>query len=114
MHLDSRAHQLFADVPPPGAALQRELATIGPALAQPAPQRRAGGRTDLTPMHQPVVVHIIERHLLSMHVEPAYHCHRDLLELLKPFTDAHIIERLSRGGPHHMSSFPTAHAPLVD
>jgi hypothetical protein len=40
-----------------------------------------------------------------MHVETAYHCHRDLLELLKNFSDAHIIERLSRGGPHHMSSF---------
>jgi hypothetical protein len=40
-----------------------------------------------------------------MHVETAYHCHRDLLELLKNFFDAHIIERLGRGGPHHMSSF---------
>jgi len=42
-----------------------------------------------------------------MHVQAAYHCHRDLLELLKHFSDAHIIERLRRGGPHHMSSLLT-------
>ena len=28
----------------------------------------------------------------------------DLLELVKQLTDAHTNERLSRGGPHHMSS----------
>jgi hypothetical protein len=30
-----------------------------------------------------------------------------LVELLKQFSDASIIERLCRGGPHHMSSFLT-------
>ena len=54
--------------------------------------------------HHPVVIDVIEGDLLPMHVETAYHCRRDLLELLKNFSGAHIIERLSRGGPHHMSS----------
>jgi len=41
-----------------------------------------------------------------VHVQTAYHRHRDLLELLKHFSDAHINERLCRGGPPiHMSSF---------
>ncbi|EUA23717.1 hypothetical protein I553_5079 [Mycobacterium xenopi 4042] len=34
-------------------------------------------------MHQPVVVHVIERDLLPVHVKTAYHRHRDLLKLLK-------------------------------
>jgi hypothetical protein len=42
---------------------------------------------------------------VSMHVKAAYDGHWDLLELLQNFSDAHINERLSRGGPHHMSSF---------
>jgi hypothetical protein len=54
-------------------------------LTQPAPQRIARGRTDLTPPHQAVAVHVIKRDLLSMHVETAYYRHRDLLELLKHF-----------------------------
>jgi hypothetical protein len=33
--------------------------------------------------HQPVAVHVIKRDLLSVHVQAAYHRHRDLLELLK-------------------------------
>jgi len=57
-------------------------------------------------VHHPVVIDVIESDLLPMHVQTAYHRHQwDLLELLKNFSDTHIIERLSRGGPHHMSSF---------
>src|ERR1700737_3253864 len=81
--------QLFDHIPPPGATLQRELAiTIRAVLAQPAPQRLARGRTNLTPVHQAVVIHVIKRDLLSVHVKAAYHGHRDLLELLKHFLDA--------------------------
>src|SRR6185437_15697189 len=88
---------------------QRELPIpVRAVLGQPAPQCLAGCRADLTPVHQPVVIDVIEGDLLSMHVQAAYHCHRDLLELLKHFSDAHIIERLRRGGPHHMSSLGQA------
>ena len=38
MHPDSRSHQLFADIPPPGAALQRELTIT--VRAVPASQHR--------------------------------------------------------------------------
>ena len=71
-------------------------------------------------MHQSVVIDVIEGDLLPMHVQAAYHGHRDLLELLKHFSDAHIIERLRRGGPHHMSSLdarwwsPVSTAPAVE
>src|SRR6516164_4918544 len=107
MHAHPGGGQLFADVAPPGAALQRELAsTIWAVLSQPGSQRLARRRTNLTPAHQPVTVDVIERDLLSVHVQTAYHRHRDLLELLKHFSDAHINERLCRGGPPiHMSSF---------
>jgi hypothetical protein len=74
-------------------------------LDQQTPQRLPGRWTDLTPVHQTVIIDVIESDLPPMHVETAYHRHRDLLELLKNFSDAHMItERLSRGGPHHMSS----------
>jgi hypothetical protein len=107
MHAHTRSGQLLGDVPPPSAALQRELAIpIRAVPGQPHPQRRPRRRADLTPPHQPVAVHVIERDLLPVHVETAYHRHQwDLLELLKNFSDAQINERLSRGGPHHMSSF---------
>jgi hypothetical protein len=106
MHPQPRGRQLLTHVPPPGAALQRELRVpVRAVLGQPAPQRLPGCRAELTPVHQAVAVHIIERDLVPMHVQPAYHRHAwDLLELLKQLTDAHINERLSRGGPHHMSS----------
>src|SRR5262249_17486418 len=82
-------------------------------LGQPAPQRVPGCRADITPVHQSVIIHVVERDLLPMHVKPAYHRHQwDLLELLKHSSDAHIIERLRRGGPHHMSSFVFAVQPL--
>jgi len=45
-------------------------------------------RTDLAPVHQPVVIDVIEGDLLPMRVQAAYHCPRDLLELLKHFSDA--------------------------
>src|SRR4029077_14205848 len=95
---------------PPGAALQRELRVpIRAVLSQPAPQRFPGRRTDLTPVHQAVVIDVIEGDLRPMHVQTAYHRHQwDLLELLKNFSDAHIIERLRRRGPHHISSFGCA------
>ena len=65
------AGQLLADIPPPGAALQRELRVpVRAVLGQPAPQRLPRRRTDLTPAHQPVVIHVIERDLLSVHVKP--------------------------------------------
>jgi hypothetical protein len=84
MYPGSRSQQLFADISPPGAALQRELAiTVRAVLDQPAPQRLAGRRTNLTPVHQAVIVDVIERDLLPMHVETAYHRHWDLLKLPK-------------------------------
>jgi len=84
MRPESRSAQLLHDIPPPRAALQRELRiTVGVMLGQPAPQRLARCRTDLAPAHQPVAVHVIKRDLLSVHVQAAYHRHRDLLELLK-------------------------------
>jgi hypothetical protein len=68
--------QFLDHVPPPGAALQRELGVpIRATLGQPRPQRRAGCRPDLTEPNQPVVIHIVERDLLPMHVKPAYHRH---------------------------------------
>jgi hypothetical protein len=77
-----RGRQLLAHIPPAGAALQRELAiSIRAVLGQPMSQRLPRGRTDLTPVHQPVVVYIIERDLLSVHVQAAYDGHRDLFEL---------------------------------
>jgi len=36
----------------------------------------------------PVVVDVIEGDLLPVHVQAAYDCHLDLLELLKNFFDA--------------------------
>src|SRR5215208_4003894 len=107
MHPYPRGRQRLADIPPAGAALQRKLAiTVRAMLGQPHPHRFPRRRPDLAPMHQPIVVDIVERDLLPVHVQTAYHRHqRDLLELLKNFSDAHINERLSRGGPHHMSSF---------
>ena len=45
-----RRGQLLDHIPPPGAALQRELRVpVRAVLAQPAPQRRPRRRTDLTP-----------------------------------------------------------------
>src|SRR4029077_18397792 len=90
---------------PPGAALQRELRVpIRAVLSQPAPQRFPGRRTDLTPVHQAVVIDVIEGDLRPMHVQTAYHRHQwDLPELLKNFSCAHIIGRLRRGGsPSHV------------
>jgi hypothetical protein len=57
-------------------------------LGKPAPQRLPRRRVDLTPAHPSVVVHVIEGDLLPVHVQPAYHRHWDLLELLKKLTDA--------------------------
>jgi len=34
-------------------------------------------------VHQAVVIHVIEGDLLPVHVQAAYHRHRDLLEFLK-------------------------------
>jgi len=85
-HTHARGGQLLAHIPPPGAALQRELRVpVRAVLGQPTPQHVPRRRADLAPPHQAVVVHIIERDLLPMHVKPAYHRHRDLLELLKHF-----------------------------
>ncbi len=55
MHAHPRAGHLFGDVPPPSAALQRELRVPARAvLAQPRPQRLPHRRADLTPPNQPV------------------------------------------------------------
>jgi hypothetical protein len=106
MHTHAGGCQLVTHVPPPGAALQREIRVpVRAVLSQPCPQRLPRRRADLTPVHQSVVVHVIKGDLLSVHVQTAYYRHWDLLELLKQISDAHINERLSRGGPHHMSSF---------
>ena len=84
MHTQSGGRQLLADIAPPGAALQREIRVpIPKMLGQPAPQRLPGRRTNLTPVHQAVVIHVIEGDLLPVHVQAAYHRHRDLLEFLK-------------------------------
>jgi hypothetical protein len=85
MRRTTRRRELLDHIPPPGAALHRHLRiAVRAMLAQPAPQRRAGCRPDLTAAHQPGIgIHIIERDLLPMHVKPAYHRHRDLLKLPK-------------------------------
>ena len=71
------AADLAQTIPPPGAALQRELAiTIRAVLGQPAPQRTTRGRTNPTPPHHTVVIHVIERDLLPVHVKATYDCHR--------------------------------------
>jgi hypothetical protein len=86
MHTHTRGRQLFTHVPPPSPALQREIRISACALlGQPAPQRRPRCRADLTPPHQTVIVYVIERDLLSMHVETAYHRHWDLLKLPQNF-----------------------------
>src|ERR1700741_2532546 len=104
-HTDGR--QLLAHVTPPGAALKRELRVpIRAVLAKPAAQRSSCRRADLTPLHQPVVVYVFKGDLLSMHVQTAYDGHRDLLELLKHFSDA-PYQRASapRGSPSHVIFF---------
>ncbi|MGP0081528.1 hypothetical protein, partial [Mycobacterium sp.] len=101
MHPHPGGGQLLADIAPPGATLHRELAvTVWTVFSQPVSQRLARRRTNLPPMHQPLVIDIVERNLLSVHVQAAYHRHQwDLLEFLKPFfRRPTIIERLSRGG----------------
>jgi hypothetical protein len=86
MHIHARGRALLADIPPPGAALQRELTIpIGTVLGQPAAQRFPRRRTNLTQVHQTVLIDEIDRDLLSMHVQTAYDRHRDLLALLKHF-----------------------------
>jgi hypothetical protein len=72
MHPHARSRQFLAHIPPPGAALQRELAVpLRAMFAQSPPQRFPRRRPDLTPMHQPVVIHVTERDLLPVHVQPA-------------------------------------------
>ena len=85
MRVGSRSGQLLDHIAPPGAPLHRHLRVPLRAVhAQPAPQRLAGRRTDLTAAHQPGIgVHVIERDLLPMHVKPAYDRHWDLLKLPK-------------------------------
>ena len=96
MRRRTRRGQLLDHIPPPGAALYRDLRVPGRAvLAQPAPQRRAGSRTDLPAAHQPGTgIHVVERDLLPMHVKSAYHRHWDLLKLPKKLRRK-LNERLS-------------------
>ena len=49
-------------------------------------------------MHQSVVIDVIEGDLLPMHVQAAYHGHRDLLELLKHFFLTHISSSVCAEG----------------
>jgi len=85
MRHHTRSGQLLHHEPPPGAALHRDIpATVGAVLTQPATQHISRGRTNLTPPdHSRVDVHVIERDLLSMHVETTYDRHWDLLTLPK-------------------------------
>jgi Transposase len=77
--------QLFRDVTPAGAPLQRErhVITAGEPR-QPGPQVRTVGRSDLTAFHLPgQSVEVVERDLLPVDVKPACDGHRDLLKLRK-------------------------------
>ena len=49
-------------------------------------------------MHQSVVIDVIEGDLLPMHVQAAYHGHRDLLEFLKHFFLTHISSSVCAEG----------------
>src|SRR3954468_11898454 len=80
MRLDPRPQQLLDHIAPPGAPLQREghVRAAG-ETAQPGPQalpvrRRDPPRGDLSA----VGVHVVERQLLAMNIDPTHNRHQDL------------------------------------
>jgi hypothetical protein len=75
--------QLFGDIPPPGASLDRERdAVTAGEPGQPGPQVLPVGRADLAPAHLPGAgVEIVEGDLLPVDIQPACDGHRDLLKL---------------------------------
>ena len=80
---DAGPGQLLRHVPPAGTPLQRERDVV-PAgePRQPGPQVRAVARGDLAALHLPRHgVHVVERELLPVDIQPAYDGHRDLLKL---------------------------------
>jgi hypothetical protein len=94
----SSTAQLFHHVPPPGAALHREL-HIGHTVetAQPHRQIPPIGRSDLPPRQlsrRPV--DIVEGQLLSVQIQPAYDRHGNLLTLRDTLmSNAHQARRLA-------------------
>jgi hypothetical protein len=72
--------ELLDHVPPAGAALQRERGRLAGELLQPTPQVLPAGRGELAlPLLAGVDVDPVVGDLPSVHVQPAYDAHRDLL-----------------------------------
>jgi hypothetical protein len=72
--------ELLDHKPPTGAALHRECALEVGQLAQPGAQACPGRRHDPTPVGlAAVAIHPVEGDLGSVHIQPAYDAHRDLL-----------------------------------
>jgi len=84
VHADAGRGQFRSDVPPPGAALDRERGIVV-APGEPgqlgAPVLPVRGR-DLPAAHLPGHgVEVVEGQLLSVNIQSAYDGHRDLLKL---------------------------------
>jgi hypothetical protein len=74
MPRDSGRGQLLADIPPPGAPLDRErdILNVGEPR-QPGPQVLPVGRADLAAAHLPGHgVQVVEGDLLPVDIQPAY------------------------------------------
>jgi hypothetical protein len=103
--------QFLDDEAPSRAAFQGEGHVGSPLEAlEPRPHLLAVGGGDLAPTHLSCAgVHVVERDLPAMNVEPSYDSHGDLLELQQPVicrrNDRAAVPRRSPSFPFHIPCY---------